>query len=173
MVAQFGSDVSIINLTPLLNQLAFPQTTAVSLPPALSVSVAFNPFNGQKVLVMTDQNGVVTVFPPGEAITLFGVETVSGRQGSGNSFFPIPRFGALGPMLSQTASVAFPGPDANGLVLLNVDQMGNLLLTVFQNGMTLGPFNLGSAPLGRPVELYPATGPDQLVNGRVRSGATS
>ena len=55
---------------------------------------------------------------------------------------------ALGLTLSQTASVAFPGPDASGLALVSIDRTGNFLFTVIENGIVSGPFNLGRAPLG-------------------------
>jgi hypothetical protein len=55
---------------------------------------------------------------------------------------------ALGLTLSQTASVAFPGPDASGLALVSIDRTGNFLFTVIENGIISGPFNLGRAPLG-------------------------
>jgi len=88
----------------------------------------------------------VTVFPPGQAITLFGMEIVNG--GFVNHPSPLPRLGSLGPTLSQTASGAFPGPDASALALVNIDQMGNFLFTVIDQGIASGPFNLGRTPLG-------------------------
>jgi hypothetical protein len=55
----------------------------------------------------------------------------------------------LGGTPSKTTSLAFPGmPDANATMVLDINDLGDVVVAFIVEGMVTGPFDLGPNALG-------------------------
>jgi hypothetical protein len=98
-------------------------TSLFNLTLAQTATLNFNPFNSRLALVVDDVNGGVTEL------------SLAGMVNLGMS---------LGTTPSKTTSLAFPGaPTADTAAVVDINEMGDLVVAFLINGIVTGPFNLG------------------------------